>query len=120
MALAVCLYRAPYRPLHCCSEYIPEIVEYVKQIVANGMGYAANGSVYFDTQAFRCVGLKVDLGAVWLWLKHGKTASGCFGSHALLAGPSWPSLPPMLANWLTGCLTAGPMDTPTASSTPGR
>lgn len=37
-----------------CSEYIPEIVQYVEQIVANGMGYEANGSVYFDTQAFRC------------------------------------------------------------------
>lgn len=27
----------------------------MEQIVANGMGYEANGSVYFDTQAFRCV-----------------------------------------------------------------
>jgi hypothetical protein len=120
VALAARLYRALYRPLHCCSEYIPEIVEYVEQIVANGMGYAANGSVYFDTQAFRCVGLTFDAGVVWLWLKHGKTASGCFGSHALLAGPAWPSLPPMLANWLTGWLAAGPTGTLTASSTPGR
>ncbi|PRW33977.1 Cysteinyl-tRNA synthetase isoform C [Chlorella sorokiniana] len=38
------------------SEYIPEIVQYVEQIVANGMGYEANGSVYFDTQAFRAGG----------------------------------------------------------------
>ena len=38
-----------------CSEYIPEIVEYVDQIVGNGMAYEANGSVYFDTQAFRWV-----------------------------------------------------------------
>ncbi|KAL4430549.1 hypothetical protein ABPG77_005789 [Micractinium sp. CCAP 211/92] len=38
------------------SEYIPEIVQYVEQIVANGLGYEANGSVYFDTQAFRSAG----------------------------------------------------------------
>lgn len=38
-----------------CSEYIPEIVQYVEQIVVNGLGYEANGSVYFDTQAFRWV-----------------------------------------------------------------
>jgi cysteinyl-tRNA synthetase len=35
------------------SEYIPEIVAYVQQIVANGMAYEACGSVYFDTQAFK-------------------------------------------------------------------
>lgn len=28
-------------------------MQYVEQIVANGLGYQANGSVYFDTQAFR-------------------------------------------------------------------
>lgn len=43
-----------------CSEYIPEIVQYVEQIVANGMGYESNGSVYFDTQAFRCDFICVD------------------------------------------------------------
>lgn len=29
------------------------IVEYIEKIMANGFAYAANGSVYFDTQAFR-------------------------------------------------------------------
>jgi cysteinyl-tRNA synthetase len=38
------------------SEYIPEIVAYVERIAANGMAYAAAGSVYFDTQAFRAAG----------------------------------------------------------------
>ena len=82
------LYCALHRAMYCCSEYIPEIVEYVEQIVANGMGYAANGSVYFDTQAFRW-GLEWMRGggAVQAALKLGKTASGCFGSHALLSGP---------------------------------
>lgn len=35
------------------SEYVPEIVEFVKRIVDNGYGYAAeDGSVYFDTTKF--------------------------------------------------------------------
>lgn len=35
------------------SEYIPEIIDYVKTIIANGMAYAVNGSVYFNTAEFR-------------------------------------------------------------------
>lgn len=34
------------------SEYVPEIVEFVKKIVDNGYGYKSNGSVYFDTAKF--------------------------------------------------------------------
>ncbi|XP_007535925.2 cysteine--tRNA ligase, cytoplasmic [Erinaceus europaeus] len=34
------------------SEYVPEIVNFVQQIVDNGYGYASNGSVYFDTAKF--------------------------------------------------------------------
>ncbi|XP_028999834.1 cysteine--tRNA ligase, cytoplasmic isoform X2 [Betta splendens] len=34
------------------SEYVPEIVEFVKTIVLNGYGYESNGSVYFDTSKF--------------------------------------------------------------------
>ncbi|XP_015193710.2 cysteine--tRNA ligase, cytoplasmic isoform X1 [Lepisosteus oculatus] len=34
------------------SEYVPEIVEFVKKIVDNGYGYVSNGSVYFDTVKF--------------------------------------------------------------------
>lgn len=34
------------------SEYVPEIIEYVKRIMANGYAYESNGSVYFDTVAF--------------------------------------------------------------------
>eukprot|EP01134_Creolimax_fragrantissima_P006802 CFRG6802T1 len=34
------------------SEYVPEIVAYVEQIVANGFAYEAQGSVYFDVKAF--------------------------------------------------------------------
>uniref|UniRef100_A0A4W4HC93 Cysteine--tRNA ligase, cytoplasmic n=1 Tax=Electrophorus electricus TaxID=8005 RepID=A0A4W4HC93_ELEEL len=34
------------------SEYVPEIVEFVKKIVNNGYGYESNGSVYFDTVKF--------------------------------------------------------------------
>ncbi|XP_060768021.1 cysteine--tRNA ligase, cytoplasmic isoform X1 [Neoarius graeffei] len=34
------------------SEYVPEIVEFVKKIVDNGYGYESNSSVYFDTAKF--------------------------------------------------------------------
>ncbi len=35
------------------SEYVPEVVSYVERIIANGFGYVAEGSVYFDTEAFK-------------------------------------------------------------------
>ncbi|KAL4548554.1 hypothetical protein Ndes2526B_g01118 [Nannochloris sp. 'desiccata'] len=39
------------------TEYIPEIVNYVEKIAANGMAYVSpEGSVYFDTQSFRSQG----------------------------------------------------------------
>ncbi|XP_068438089.1 cysteine--tRNA ligase, cytoplasmic isoform X2 [Clinocottus analis] len=34
------------------SEYVPEIVKFVEQVVSNGYGYESNGSVYFDTLKF--------------------------------------------------------------------
>ncbi|KAJ1964889.1 cysteinyl-tRNA synthetase [Dispira parvispora] len=34
------------------SEYVPEIITYIEQIIANGYAYDADGSVYFDTRAF--------------------------------------------------------------------
>lgn len=35
------------------TEYVPEIAQFVEQIVNNGYGYATeDGSVYFDTRAF--------------------------------------------------------------------
>ena len=35
------------------SEYMTEIVEYIQTIMSNNMAYESNGSVHFDTQAFR-------------------------------------------------------------------
>jgi len=35
------------------SDFMPEISDYIDKIHGNGMAYANNGSVYFDTQAFR-------------------------------------------------------------------
>ncbi|XP_003743752.1 cysteine--tRNA ligase, cytoplasmic [Galendromus occidentalis] len=34
------------------SEYVPEIVEYVEKIIAQGFAYEYQGSVYFDTNKF--------------------------------------------------------------------
>lgn len=34
------------------SEFVPEIIEYIKKIIDNGMAYTSNGSVYFDTIKF--------------------------------------------------------------------
>lgn len=34
------------------SEYVPEVIDYVQKIVANGYGYESNGSVYFDVNKF--------------------------------------------------------------------
>ncbi|KAJ6629456.1 tRNA synthetases class I (C) catalytic domain-containing protein [Mycena sp. CBHHK59/15] len=34
------------------TEYVPEIVAFVEGIVKNGFGYEAEGSIYFDTEAF--------------------------------------------------------------------
>ena len=35
------------------SEYMVEIVDYIQTIMSNKMSYESNGSVHFDTQAFR-------------------------------------------------------------------
>ncbi|XP_033121269.1 cysteine--tRNA ligase, cytoplasmic-like [Anneissia japonica] len=34
------------------SEYVPEVVEYIEKIIANGYAYPSNGSVYFATSTF--------------------------------------------------------------------
>lgn len=34
------------------SEYIPEIIDYIKKIIANELAYESNGSVYFDVSTF--------------------------------------------------------------------
>lgn len=38
------------------SEFIPEIIQYIEQIIKNGFAYVSNGSVYFDSQAFKKAG----------------------------------------------------------------
>ena len=38
------------------SEYVPEIVDFIQRIIDNGYGYESNGSVYFDTKAFKDAG----------------------------------------------------------------
>jgi cysteinyl-tRNA synthetase len=34
------------------TEYVPEIVSFIEQIIRNGYAYHVNGSIYFDTRAF--------------------------------------------------------------------
>ncbi len=38
------------------TEYVPQIVTFVEQIIAKGFAYEANGSVYFDIAAFEKAG----------------------------------------------------------------
>jgi cysteinyl-tRNA synthetase len=35
------------------SEYVPEIVKFVQQIISNGFAYESQGSVYFDVSGFK-------------------------------------------------------------------
>lgn len=35
------------------SEFVPKIITFIESIISNGFAYHSNGSVYFDTQAFR-------------------------------------------------------------------
>lgn len=34
------------------SEHIPEIIEYIENIIKNGFAYESNGSVYFSVEHF--------------------------------------------------------------------
>lgn len=34
------------------SEYVPEIIKFVEQLIDYGFAYEANRSVYFDIQAY--------------------------------------------------------------------
>lgn len=34
------------------SEYVPEIIEFIEQIIKSGLAYESSGSVYFDVTEF--------------------------------------------------------------------
>ena len=34
------------------SEYVPEIIAFIEKIIANGLAYESNGSVYFNVKGF--------------------------------------------------------------------
>jgi cysteinyl-tRNA synthetase len=34
------------------TEYVPEIIKFIEEIIKNGFAYVSNGSVYFDTQKY--------------------------------------------------------------------
>ncbi|CDF34527.1 unnamed protein product [Chondrus crispus] len=56
------------------SEYIPEVIDYIRQIIQNGFAYESAGSVYFDTGAFTDAGHN-----------YGKLEPGSVGNQSLIA-----------------------------------
>ena len=56
------------------SEYVPEIVQYIEKLIAKGLAYESNGSVYFSTSAFQEKGHT-----------YGKLKPECIGNSELLA-----------------------------------
>lgn len=57
------------------SEFIPEVIEYIEKIIANGYAYESNGSVYFSVESFHGHGCH----------HYGKLLPECLGNAALLA-----------------------------------
>jgi cysteinyl-tRNA synthetase len=35
------------------TEFVPEVIEYIKKIMENGFAYESKGSVYFNVPAFK-------------------------------------------------------------------
>ncbi|CDF40176.1 unnamed protein product [Chondrus crispus] len=56
------------------SEYTPEVIDYIKQIIQNEFAYESAGSVYFDTGAFTDAGQN-----------YGKLEPGSVGNQSLIA-----------------------------------
>jgi cysteinyl-tRNA synthetase len=78
------------------TEFVPEIVDYIKGIMDNGFGYDSNGSVYFDTNTFK------DKGYDYRKLKPGVETSAeemAEGEGALADGGSEKKHPNDFALW---------------------
>lgn len=78
------------------TEFVPQIVDYIKGIIDNGYGYESNGSVYFDTNGFK------DKGYDYRKLKPGVDTSAedmAEGEGALASGASEKKHPNDFALW---------------------
>lgn len=90
------------------SEYVPQIVAYIERIVANGLAYEADGSVYFDVSRFDACehhhyaklvpeaygdAKQLDEGEGDLGAKQGKRAATDFAlwKSSKPGEPAWPS-----------------------------
>lgn len=62
------------------SEYMDEIREYINRIHANGMAYTVNGSVYFDSKAYRCADIS---SASLAWRCSSPVAPTCWNKKIL-------------------------------------
>lgn len=78
------------------TEFVPQIVDYIKGIIDNGYGYESNGSVYFDTHGFK------NKGYDYRKLKPGTEVSAeemAEGEGALAGGASEKKHPNDFALW---------------------
>jgi len=98
------------------TEYVPQIVEFIKGIMNNGYAYESNGSVYFDTNEFKSKGYE------YRKLKPGVDTTAeemAEGEGALASGGSEKKHPNDFALWKTSKSGEPSWESPWGAGRPG-